>query len=263
MARPTFAGAVRVATWEWMLYRRMWATNLLSSFLQPLLYILGLGVGVGTLVDRNTSAMSTLGAPSYVAFVAPGLVITTGMSLASLDSMWPVMGSLKWNRAYFGIAATPLEAVDIVCGHALKMAARCVAACGLVALALALFPDTRSWGLIPTVVIAALVGIAFAMPVMAVSVKAEHDGVFANLNRFVVIPLFLFGGAFYPLSKLPTVVQWIARATPLWHGTTVARQFTFGAVNWLEVCGHLGYMVVWAVAGTVVATRRLRRKLYP
>ena len=89
---------------------------------------------------------------------------------------------------------------------------------------------------------------------MAVSVKAEHDGVFANLNRFVVIPLFLFGGAFYPLSKLPTVVQWIARATPLWHGTTVARQFTFGAVNWLEVCGHLGYMVVWAVAGTVVAT---------
>lgn len=263
MSRPSFAGAARVATLDWLLYRRMWFTNLLSSFLQPLLYVLGLGVGVGSLVDRNTASTGTLGTGSYVAFVAPGLVITTGMSLASLDSMWPVMGGLKWNRSFHGIAATPLEAIDIVCGHALKMVARCVAACGLVAVALALFPDTRSWGLVPTVLVAAAVGVAFAMPVMAVSVNAEGDGVFASMNRFMVIPLFLFGGAFYPLSQLPTVVQWIAKTAPLWHGTTVARQFTAGRVHWAEVLAHLAYIATWAVAGTVVATRRLRRRLYP
>lgn len=263
MSRPSFAGAVRVATLDWLVYRRMWFTNLLSSFLQPVLYLLGLGVGVGTLVDRNTASAGTLGTASYIAFVAPGLVVTTGMSLASLDSMWPVLGGLKWNRSYHGVAATPLDAADIVCGHALKMVARCVAACALVAIALALFPDTRSWGLVPTVVVAALVGVAFAMPVMAISVGAEGDGVFASLNRFVFIPLFLFGGAFYPLSQLPTVVQWLARVTPLWHGTTVARQFTLGPVHWAEVAGHVAYMALWAVVGTVIATRRLRRRLYP
>ena len=137
------------------------------------------------------------------------------------------------------------------------------AACGLVAVALALFPDTRSWGLAPTVLVSALVGLAFAMPTMAIAVGTTSDGVFATLNRFVFIPLFLFGGAFYPLSQLPTVVQWVAKATPLWHGTTVARQFTFGSVNWLELVGHLAYMAVWAVAGAVVATCRLRQRLYP
>ena len=255
-------GPLRVATWHLTQYRRLWKMNLMSSFVQPLLYILGLGVGVGALVDRHTSSGNTLGGASYVAFVAPGLLVTTAMALAAGESMWPVMGGLKWQRGYHGIAATSLEARDVVLGHAVWMAARCALATGAVSVALALFPDTRSWGLIAAVLISTLVGVSFAMPIMALSIGFELDGGFPAIQRFVIIPLFLFGGAFYPLSQLPVGVQWVAKIAPLWHGVVVARGFTTGQVDWPGVAGHLGYVALWVVAGTAIATRRMRGKLY-
>ena len=256
-------GALRVASWHLANYRRLWRLNLLSTFVQPMLYLLGLGVGVGALVDRNASAGSTLGNVSYVAFVAPGLMITTAMSLSAGESMWPVMGNLKWTRGYHGIATTPLDATDIVLGHATWIAARSCITGVLVAAALACFHDTRSWGLIPAVLIAVLVGVAFAMSIMAFSINTEQDGSFAGVQRFFIIPLFLFGGAFYPLSQLPIVVQWLAKVAPLWHGVVIARAFTTGHVDWRGVVGHLAYIAMWVAVGIVVSIRRLRKKLYP
>lgn len=263
LARRRTPGPVHVASWYLATYRRLWKTNLLSSFVQPMLYMLGLGVGVGTLVDSNSGSTEILGGMSYVAYVAPGLLVTTAMTLGAAESMWPIMGNLKWQRGFHGIAATPLDARDITLGHALWIAARCGIAGGAVAAALALFPQTRSWGLVPAVVMAVLVGVSFAMPVTAFSIDTTTDGSFAGIQRFVIIPLFLFGGAFYPLTQLPTVVQWFAKAAPLWHGVVVARAFTSGTVEWPAVLGHTAYICTWIVAGTVVATRRLHRKLYP
>jgi lipooligosaccharide transport system permease protein len=105
--------------------------------------------------------------------------------------------------------------------------------------------------------------VAFAMPTMAIALNAETDGVFAALQRFVLLPLFLFGGAFYPLSQLPTVVQWAAQAFPLWHGVAVARGLTTGGLTWSTALGHLAYVVAWVVVGCVVSTRRLATRLCP
>lgn len=255
-------GAVRVAEWHFVLYKRFWRMNVLSSFIQPMLYLLGLGVGVGALVDRNTTSGATLGGASYVGFVAPGLLVTSAMAIGAMESMWPVLGGLKWQRGYFGISATPLDATDIVLGHALWMALRCGVATGSVALALALFDDTRSWGLLPGVGVATLVGVAFAMPIMAHSITVEMDGAFAAIDRFLVIPLFLFGGAFYPLSQLPVGVQWAAKAAPLWHGVVVARALTIGSMSWAAGLAHLGYIALFVIGGIGWAVRNLRRKLY-
>ncbi len=256
-------GAFRVASWHLTLYRRFWRMNLLSSLVQPMLYLLGLGVGVGSLVDRNVGSGDLLGSVSYVAFVAPGLLVTTAMALGAGESMWPVMGGLTWQRSYHGIAATSLEARDIVLGHATWMAIRCGIAAAAVAVALAFFGETRSWGLIPGVLVAVLVGLSFAMPIMAFSIGVKLDGAFAGVQRFVIIPLFLFGGAFYPLTQLPTVVQWIARVFPLWHGVVIARDFAIGDITWTGIAAHTAYIVAWIALGVVVAIHRLRGKLYP
>jgi len=263
MATRSTPGALRVASWHLAAYKRLWATNVLSSLIQPLLYLLGLGVGVGSLVDRNVGSSDVLGTSSYVAYVTPGLLVTAAMALGAGESMWPVMGGLKWSRGYHGIAATSLTARDIVFGHATWMALRCSLATAAVAVVLACFPDTRSWGLAPAVLVASLVGVAFAMPIMAYSINSEYDGAFAGVQRFVIIPLFLFGGAFYPLSQLPTAVQWVAKAAPLWHGVVVARSFSTGHLEWRGVAGHVAFIAAWAVVGTAIAVRRMQRKLYP
>lgn len=256
-------GALRVASWHLTAFRRLWRLNVLSSLVQPMLFLLGLGVGVGSLVDRNASSDQLLGAPSYVAFVAPGLLVTTAMALAAVESMWPVMSGLTWQRGYHGIAATSLEARDIVLGHGTWMMARCGIAASAVAAVLALFGDTRSWGLIAGVLVAVIVGLAFAMPIMAFSINVKLDGAFAGLQRFLIIPLFLFGGAFYPLSQLPTAAQWVAKVFPLWHGVIMARDFSLSTVDWVGVAGHTAFIAAWIVAGSWVAIRRMRRKLYP
>ena len=66
-----------------------------------------------------------------------------------------------------------------------------------------ILPRRRDWGLIPGVFVAALTGMAFAMPLMAFSTQQKNDHAFPAMNRFVIVPLFLFGGAFYPISQLP------------------------------------------------------------
>ncbi len=263
MAGMGTPGALRVASWHLTAFRRFWRLNLLSSLVQPMLYLLGLGVGVGSLVDRNTGSGQLLGSASYVAFVAPGLIVTTAMALAAGESMWPVMGSLSWQRGYHGIAATSLEARDIVFGHATWMMVRCGIAASAVAVVLAFFGETRSWGLLPGILVAIAVGLSFAMPIMAFSINVKLDGAFAGLQRFLIIPLFLFGGAFYPISQLPIAVQWVAKFFPLWHGVVMARDFSIGDVDWVGVTGHTAYIAVWVIVGTWFAVYRLRTRLYP
>jgi lipooligosaccharide transport system permease protein len=251
--------SLRPITW----YRSSWKLNFLSTFMQPVLYLLGLGVGVGALVDRNTNSSDVLGGVSYIQFVAPGLLVTAAMSIAAAESMWPVMGGMKWDRSYHAMAATPLTPGDIVGGHLVWIALRALVGGTAVAVALALFPETRSWGLPIAVVAGALVGLAFAMPLMAYSIEGTNDGRFAAIQRFVIIPLFLFGGAFYPITQLPQMVQWLVQVFPLWHGVEVARMAYVSDVDLAAAAGHLAYVSVWIVAGTLIATNRLRKALYP
>ena len=86
MATP---GSVRVAFWHATVFRRFWVSNLLASFFQPMLYLLGLGIGVGALVDSTAGSNELLGGVSYVAYIAPGLMVTTAMMVAATESMWP------------------------------------------------------------------------------------------------------------------------------------------------------------------------------
>jgi lipooligosaccharide transport system permease protein len=189
-------------------------------------------------------------------------MVTTAMAVASTESLWPILGGFIWSRAYFGISATPLGPRDIVGGHALWMAIRCTATATAVAAVLVLFPDSRSWGLIPSIPIAALTGVAFAMPLMAFSAPRELDGGFPAMMRFVVIPLFLFGGAFYPITQLPEWTQLIIKILPLWHGVELARGFTVGHPAGSTTIAHLAVLCAWIVPGILLSYRFVRRRLY-
>ncbi len=259
MATP---GSVRVAFWHATLFRRLWVSNLLASIVQPLLFLLGLGVGVGSLVDRTSRATDVLGGVSYVAYISPALMVTTAMALSANESLWPIMGGFVWQRSYFGISATPLGPADIVGGHALWMAVRCAATSSAVALVLALFPEARDWGLIAGIAAAALTGVAFAMPLMAFSIRRKTDTGFAAMNRFLVIPLFLFGGAFYPITQVPGWLQATVKVLPLWHGVELARGFTVGHIGGSAGLGHVAVLLGWIVAGSLLSHRFMRKRLY-
>src|SRR5207244_470197 len=111
---------------------------------------------------------------------------------------------------------------------------------------------------VPVVIVC---GLAHAAPVMAFAVSQTTDGRFFLVYRFVMTPVFLFAGTFFPVSQLPTALEWLAWLTPLWHATSLARDLSLGHAALLVSLGHLAYLALWVVGGTVVAVRTYRAVL--
>lgn len=252
-----------IRVWEshFTLYRTVWRSNVMGALLQPFLYLLGMGVGVGALVDRGDSAERLLDGLSYFQFLAPGLLATTGMMISAQESLWPVMGGFRWQRSYHAQAASPLSPGEITGGLALWQATRALISVGGVAAVLALFTETRSSGLLLAVPFGALTGVAFAAPLTAWSATRERDTSFPSVMRFVIMPLFLFGGAFYPVSQLPDWMEPVAKITPLWHGVELCRGAVHHRLGVNDAIGHCAFLSLFAIVGWFVSRRAFATRL--
>lgn len=259
---PTPA-ALRVVEGHWMLFRRAWRGTILTGFLQPLLFLAGMGLGVGSLVERNGSQEALLGGASYAAFIAPGLVAATAMMTASVESTWPVLDNFTWQRGYERMITAPLSVRAIVAGQVYWWIVRLLIAAGSVTLAMLVFPDVRSTGMLPAVPAAVLCGLAFATPIGAFSAtrSAAASGAFAVLTRFVITPLFLFGGVFYPIDQLPAWLRPVAYVTPLYHGVALCRGLTLHTLGLAAGLAHVAVLLAYVVAGVVVLFWAFRRRL--
>jgi lipooligosaccharide transport system permease protein len=261
--RSTTPAIVRAWESHLTLYRAVWKSNVLGSFLQPLLYLIGMGLGVGALVDRGGQSETLLGGLTYFQFLAPALIATTAMLVTTNEAMWPVVAGFKWMRSYHAQAATPLTPRQIAGGVALWHATKALIAVTGVASVLVLFDETRSWGLLLAIPFGVLTGVAFAAPMTAWSATRETDNSFPTINRFVIMPLFLFGGAFYPISQLPDWLEPVAQATPLWHGVELTRGAVHGRLELGATVVHVAVLASLAVIGWILAGRNFARRLRP
>jgi lipooligosaccharide transport system permease protein len=239
-------------------YRRTWRGTVATSVVSPVFYLGALGIGLGTLVNRSGTAPDGV---KYLAFVAPGVLAATAMQVATNEASWPVLGSIRWTRGYYAMLATPLGIRDIVLGHQAWMATRVVSSCAVYLAVIAAFGGIHS----PLGVLALpacfLIGIAFSAPMAAYSATRENDGAFVVVNRFAIIPMFLFSGTFFPVDQLPAFFEWVAYATPLWHGVSLARGLALGTLEAGAGLVHVGYLALWMVAGVLLARRTYRRRL--
>jgi lipooligosaccharide transport system permease protein len=250
------AYAFRVYEGWLMGYRRTWRGSVVSSVLNPVLYLTALGIGLGKLVNRG----GALGIP-YIEFVAPGMLAVVAMQIGTFESSYPVMASIRWTRQYHAILATPLRVRDIVLGHQLYVASRVGMAAGIYLVALTAFDAIRSPWAVLAWPAAILLGVSFAAPVSAFSAWLERDEGFNALFRFGITPLFLFSGTFFPLSRLPHGIRELAYVTPLWHGVDLMRHLTLGNPHLWPSLGHVAYMLLWFVVGLRLAERTHTKKL--
>ena len=236
-------------------YRRIWRSSVLSSFVLPLLTMLGFGVGVGAYVTGGVD-----GVP-YLDWIVLGLIASTAMQIAIGDSTWPVLGGFEWQKTYFGQAAAPLRVADILDGHLLFIVFRTLTSCAAFLLIATAFGTMHSWWALATLPVAALVGLSVATPTFAYAATVRSDSYLAILFRLGVIPMSLFSGVFFPVESLPVLLKWIAYALPLWHGVDLSRAATLGTAPAWSATGHLLYLALWAAAGWLLALRQFRRRL--
>ena len=106
-----------------------------------------------------------------------------------------------------------------------------------------------------------LIGVAFSSCLFAFTATQKNDVGFSAVFRFVINPLFLFSGTFFPLSQLPDAIEWIAWLTPLFHGVELVRGLILDNLNWAVAPIHLAYLLVMTAIGVVLADRFLHRRM--
>jgi lipooligosaccharide transport system permease protein len=243
-----------------VIFRRVLRGTVFSGFVAPVLFLIGMGLGLGGFVDRNTGT-GIGGAPTYLLFIAPGLLAMHAMQVAAFESSYPIVAGIKWTKVYHSMAATPLRVIDIVLGALGFIGARLLIVSVVFSLVLLAFGAVTSWLWIFAIVASVLIGLAHAAPTMAMASWAKNESWLPMYFRLLIIPMGLFSGAFFPLSQLPAFAQVIAWFVPLWHGVELVRGLTLGTLAPGPGLVHVLYLLAWTVVGTVLASRNFGRRL--
>jgi lipooligosaccharide transport system permease protein len=241
-----------------MVYRRVWRATLFSTVLSPVLFLAAMGVGLGSFVGSTTA----FGGVSYLAFLAPGLLAAQAMQTGTMESSWPLLSGFRWLKTFQAEIATPQQPRDIVLGHLYYLIVRLGIVTGVFLVIMFFFGAFTSWTTILAWPAAILTGLAFSMPMAAWTATQARETSFNIIFRFVLIPLYLFSGTFFPIDRLPAIVQPVAWFTPLFHGVALARALALGQpMDPLVVLIHVGVLLGLVVLGTTIAFVTFRRRL--
>jgi len=232
------------------------------SIANPVLYLVSIGLGVGAYIDKNTGGMGVDGV-SYITFLAPALLATAAIQGAIDESVFPTLEGFKWNKNFFSMNATPLSGNHIAMGVFLNSLIRVTFTAvmyWLVMLVFGVLESPRAWLAIFTAIMA---GAAFGALMQALAGLLENENIFFTvLNRFVIMPLFLFSGTFYPLANMPIFLQWIGWISPLWHATELGRWLTYDhEISSLMLYVHFIFLNSLLVFGVIASRRIFTRRL--
>ena len=237
---------------------RSWKASFLLSVLGPVMFLSAMGLGLGSLVDEGR----TFEGVDYLPFFATGILASSAMQSGVFTATYPILSKIMWQRNYEAMLASPLSVVQIFLGElgwaAVSLAQLTIPFFGVMAL-MGIFD---SWSAALAIPIVILVGVSCCAPVMAFTATRQTDEAYTWLFRFVVTPLFLLSGTFFPIEELPAWGQAVAHATPLFHGVELVRQLTIHDVE-ISALWHLAYLFALLAVAILVGTRNLERRLMP
>lgn len=233
-----------------------------EALANPMLYLISVGIGIGSLVDQNLGE-GGLGGVSYLTFLAPALLATTAIQGAMDEVIFPSLDGFKWQKTFFAMNSTPLTPRQIAAGVFLAALLRTFFAVTCYWVLLYLFgalDSSRAWLAIIT---ALLAGAGFGALMLGLISFIDNEDFFLTIvNRMIIMPMFLFSGTFYPLSSMPIFLQPIGWVSPIWHATELGRFLTYDyPISSVMVTIHLLVMIVLLVVGLLWAFRNFEKRL--
>ena len=258
IAQRSVGSAARVVEHNALVFRRQWRGSITVSFFTPLFFIASMGIGLGSLVNKSSGGV---GGVPYIDYLAPGLLAATTMQTAAFECTFPILGKILWDHIYDAMLATPLMVRDIVIGEVAWVTLRMLMVATIFWVVMVVFGVAHTPESLLAIPAATLCGLAFATPLFAFTAAQKNDQVMGTVFRLVITPLFLFGGAFFPISRLPLVLQWVAWATPLSHGVALCRGFVLGTLAAPEAALHVLVLLLFVIAGAVLTLPVLRKRL--
>jgi lipooligosaccharide transport system permease protein len=238
---------------HFLVWRKMAKSSVLGHIADPMIYLLGLGYGLGSLLPE-------MGGTSYVVFLAAGTVCYSTMNSASFEALYSCFARMHEQRTWEAIMNTPVTLDDIVFAEVLWAASKSllsgIAIVGVIWL-LGLSHSPLSLLLIP---LALLVGLCFASLGMIMTALSPAYDFFMYYFTLAVTPMMLLCGVFFPIAQLPPFWQNVAQALPLTHAVNIARPLIIGHVP-EELLLHIAVLMGYMLFGFYVALVLFRRRL--
>lgn len=235
---------------------------LFHAVASPVLYLLAIGVGVGTLVDQNMGGEGVDGV-RYLVFLAPALLANAAVQSSIDETIFPTLGGFMWEKSFFAIRSTPLEGRQIALGVFLGAMFRNFFTIIIyygVLFAFGVMEGPQAWLTIPA---SFLAGAAFSAIMLAIAGGAKNeDNFFTFVGRFIIQPMFFLSGTFFPIESMPIYLRWIGWISPLWHATDLGRYLSYGSPTpgWLVLL-HLVILLAMTFGGLILSFRIFEKRL--
>ncbi len=240
---------------------RKWAKEIIfESIANPLLYLMAIGAGVGSLINQNSGGVDGV---DYLVFLAPALLANAAIQGSMDETVFPTLSGFMWHKTFYGMNSTPLTGRQIALGvykAAMLRNILTVLFYFMVMYFFGVLTAPHAWLAIPTGILA---GAAFGSVMLALSGNAKkEDNFFTFIGRFVITPMFFLSGTFFPLTSMPIYLQWIGWVSPVWHATDLGRHLTYGSEIpfWLAIV-HALYLLVMTFVGLYFAFKVFERRL--
>jgi len=238
---------------NYRVWRKMMASALVNHLADPLVWLVGLGYGLGRLLP-NVSGLS------YMEFLASGILPYSVMNSASFEALWSAFTRLKIQRTWESILNAPMTVTDIVLGEWIWAALKGALSGVAILLVMTAFGIVKSFAALWVLPVILLTGLAFAGIALVVTALAKGYDLFSFYFSLAIMPMMLVSGIYFPVEQLPHALQVVAHILPLSHAVTLSRGIVVGAPL-DHVVLHLGVLIAYAAVGLLVSDRLIRKRL--
>jgi len=233
-------GSIKMWQRNWKVYRKLFLRAMAPTLVEPFIYLLGLGIGLGAFVRE-------IGGISYLEFIAPGLIASSVMFGASYECTFNSFVRMRYEKVYDAVLATPLSIEDIVAGEMFWGATRSFLNASIFLLAITVMGLVKSSIAILLLPLIFLFGLMFGIIGMTFTALIPEISLLNYYFTIFITPLFLFSGIFFPVESLPRWAQALAQFTPLYHVVRLCRGLVLG-----KLAPYLIYDFFWIAAVTAL-----------
>jgi lipooligosaccharide transport system permease protein len=238
---------------HFLVWKKVAATSILGHLADPIIYLLGLGYGLGSLLPEMEGT-------SYLLFLAGGTVCYSTMNSASFEALYSSFARMHEQRTWDAILNTPVTLDDVVLAEILWAASKSLMAGVAVLSVIWLLGLAHTWLSLWAIPLALLVGLCFASTGLIMTALAPSYDFFMYYFTLVITPMMLLCGVFFPVTQLPPLLQALSAALPLTHAVDLARPLLNGAPP-LHTGQHLAVLLAYTLAGFYVSLVLFRRRL--
>lgn len=246
-------GLFQVWRRNFMVWRKLAIPSMLGNLADPMLYMLGLGFGIGSLLPEVNGTR-------YITFLAAGTVCYSSMNSATFEAMYSAFSRMHVQRTWDAIMNAPVALDDVVFAEVLWAASKSFLSGVAIISVIWLLGLSHSIMLLWLIPLALLIGLAFGSLGLCVTTLAPSYDFFMYYFTLAITPMVLMCGVFFPVDKLPVVLQQLSALLPLSHAIDLARPLVNGRVP-ANAALHVGVLAAYAVTGLYTALVLARRRL--